>query len=97
MQYTAFEQLKNLVMQRRTAKLRAAGSHRAASFSDLDYFILGALSKLSEYALILSPTNSDAFNSCDIPHLSIHRCQVSPTSRKRPIFICVGWLASYHQ
>lgn len=45
-QYTAFEQLKNLVMQRRTAKLRAAGSHRAASFSDMDYFILGALSKL---------------------------------------------------
>jgi len=45
-QYTVFEQLKNFVMQRRTAKLRATGSHRAASFSDMDYFILGALSKL---------------------------------------------------
>lgn len=45
-QYTVFEQLKNLVMQRRTAKLRATGSPRAAAFSDFDYFILGALSKL---------------------------------------------------
>jgi len=68
MQYTTFEQLKNFVMQRRTAKLRAARFHRAASFSDLDYFILGALSKLSEYALILSPTYSDAFYSCNVPH-----------------------------
>jgi hypothetical protein len=73
MQYTAFEQLKNLVMQRRTAKLRAAGSHRAASFSDLDYFILGALSKLGEYALISSLSYADALYSCDVPHLSIHR------------------------
>jgi hypothetical protein len=97
MQYTTFEQLKNFVMQRRTAKLRAAGSHRAASFSDLDYFILGALSKLSEYALILSPTYSDAFYSCNVPHLSIHCDQVSPTSRKCSIFIGMGWLASYHQ
>ena len=33
-------------MQRRTTKLRAAGSTRAASLSDWDYFVLGALSKL---------------------------------------------------
>lgn len=46
-QYTAFEQLKNIIMQRRTAKLRAIGSPSAAAFSDFDYFILGALSKLS--------------------------------------------------
>lgn len=45
-QYTAFEQLKNFIMQRRTAKLRATGSTRAASLSDWDYFVLGALSKL---------------------------------------------------
>ncbi|KAG8776875.1 hypothetical protein FRC16_004375 [Serendipita sp. 398] len=45
-QYTAFEQIKNLVMQRRTAALRAAGSTRAASLSDWDYFFLGAISKL---------------------------------------------------
>ncbi|KAG8816128.1 hypothetical protein FRC18_001164 [Serendipita sp. 400] len=45
-QYTAFEQIKNLVMQRRTTALRAAGSTRAASLSDWDYFFLGAISKL---------------------------------------------------
>ncbi|PVG04278.1 mitochondrial carrier [Serendipita vermifera] len=45
-QYTVFEQLKNFIMQRRTTKLRAAGSPRAASMSDFDYFILGAVSKL---------------------------------------------------
>ncbi|KAG8811751.1 hypothetical protein FRC17_002341 [Serendipita sp. 399] len=45
-QYTAFEQIKNFVMQRRTAQLRAVGSTRAASLSDWDYFLLGAISKL---------------------------------------------------
>jgi adenine nucleotide transporter 17 len=50
-QYTAFEQLKNLLISRRTAKLRAAGNAAAgaaaaAALSDFDFFILGALSKL---------------------------------------------------
>ncbi|KAF9481961.1 mitochondrial carrier [Pholiota conissans] len=50
-QYTAFEQLKNLLIARRTAKLRAAGGVAAAAaavatLTDLDFFILGALSKL---------------------------------------------------
>ncbi|CAG8625338.1 10151_t:CDS:2 [Acaulospora colombiana] len=54
-QYTVFEQLKNSIMQRRTAKLRAAGSPRAASMSDLDYFILGALSKLGSSSSLLRP------------------------------------------
>ena len=48
-QYTAFEQLKNMVIARRTARLRAAGSPLAATLSDLDYFLLGALSKLSAF------------------------------------------------
>jgi len=46
LQYAAFEQLRNLVVVRRTAKLRAAGSPLAATLSDIDYFLLGALSKL---------------------------------------------------
>jgi len=47
-QYTAFEQLKNFLVQRRTARLRAGGGAAAAVavLSDLDFFLLGALSKL---------------------------------------------------
>ena len=46
-QYTVFEQLKNLLITRRTARLRAAGNKSAlAVLTDLDYFWLGALSKL---------------------------------------------------
>ncbi|EJD00912.1 mitochondrial carrier [Fomitiporia mediterranea MF3/22] len=47
LQYTVFEQLKNLLIKRRTARLRAAGSKTAvAVLTDLDFFWLGALSKL---------------------------------------------------
>ncbi|KAH9927314.1 mitochondrial carrier [Fomitopsis serialis] len=47
-QYTVFEQLKNSLIRRRTARLRASGavSSAVAVLSDIDYFILGALSKL---------------------------------------------------
>ncbi|OBZ70093.1 Peroxisomal nicotinamide adenine dinucleotide carrier [Grifola frondosa] len=48
-QYTVFEQLKNILVKRRTARLRAAGpavGTAIAVLSDLDYFLLGALSKL---------------------------------------------------
>jgi len=48
LQYTVFEQLKNLLISRRTASLRAAGGAAAAVavLSDWDFFFLGALSKL---------------------------------------------------
>jgi len=47
LQYTVFEQLKNLLITRRTKKLRASGIATAvAVLSDRDYFLLGALSKL---------------------------------------------------
>ncbi|EKM59918.1 uncharacterized protein PHACADRAFT_206137 [Phanerochaete carnosa HHB-10118-sp] len=47
-QYTVFEQMKNLLIKRRTAKLRATGglAIAVAVLSDWDYFFLGALSKL---------------------------------------------------
>jgi len=46
-QYTAFEQLKNSLIARRTSKLHAAGAAAAvAVLSDLDFFFLGAISKL---------------------------------------------------
>lgn len=46
-QYTLFEQLKNILVKRRTEKLRARGLSKAiAVLSDWDYFFLGALSKL---------------------------------------------------
>ena len=47
-QYTTFEQLKNLLITRRTKKLHAAGA--VAVLSDLDFFLLGAISKLSKPA-----------------------------------------------
>ena len=48
-QYTVFEQLKNMLVRRRLAKLRAGGPGVAtavAILTDWDYFFLGALSKL---------------------------------------------------
>ncbi|KAL0579535.1 hypothetical protein V5O48_002464 [Marasmius crinis-equi] len=46
-QYTVFEQLKNLLISKRTARLRAAGAAvGVVVLSDFDFFILGALSKL---------------------------------------------------
>lgn len=49
LQYTVFEQLKNLLVARRTTKLRAAGLATAvAVLSDWDFFFLGALSKLGK-------------------------------------------------
>lgn len=51
-QYTIFEQLKNFLIKRRTAKLRTTGGAMAtavAALSDWDYFLLGALSKLGQY------------------------------------------------
>ncbi|KIM90765.1 hypothetical protein PILCRDRAFT_811240 [Piloderma croceum F 1598] len=47
LQYTFFEQLKNIIIKRRTARLRATGLPTAvAVLSDWDFFFLGALSKL---------------------------------------------------
>ncbi|KAH7105453.1 mitochondrial carrier [Auriculariales sp. MPI-PUGE-AT-0066] len=45
-QYTVFEQLKNFVVRRRAARMHASGSTAAATLKDLDFFLLGALSKL---------------------------------------------------
>ncbi|KIM68580.1 hypothetical protein SCLCIDRAFT_13394 [Scleroderma citrinum Foug A] len=51
-QYTLFEQLKNILVKRRTEKLRARGLSKAiAVLSDWDYFFLGALSKLMKSRL----------------------------------------------
>ncbi|TCD64786.1 hypothetical protein EIP91_003623 [Steccherinum ochraceum] len=49
-QYTVFEQLKNLLVRRRLTKIREMGPAvqvASAILSDWDYFLLGALSKLS--------------------------------------------------
>jgi len=52
-QYTVFEQLKNKLVMRRTAVLRASEGAAAATavLTDLDFFLLGALSKFSERCL----------------------------------------------
>src|SRR3984957_4161068 len=47
LQYTVFEQLKNLLISRRKSRLKAAGLATAVVLlSDLDFFLLGAFSKL---------------------------------------------------
>ena len=58
-QYTVFEQLKNALVTRRTAALRAAGGAAvaAAVLTDLDFFFLGALSKFSEWCFSCKPRN----------------------------------------
>lgn len=51
-QYTFFEQLKNFIVKRRLANLRAGGpavTAGAAVLSGWDFFFLGALSKLSTF------------------------------------------------
>jgi len=55
-QYTAFEQLKNFLIARRTSKLRTAGAAATAVavLSDLDFFFLGALSKLGIFFFCLT-------------------------------------------
>ena len=49
-QYTVFEQLKNMLVTRRTAASRSVGgaATAVAVLTDLDFFFLGALSKFSE-------------------------------------------------
>ncbi|ELU41438.1 peroxisomal membrane protein [Rhizoctonia solani AG-1 IA] len=46
LQYTVFEQLKNALVAQRTLKLRTAKLKGIPTLSSLDYFLLGALSKL---------------------------------------------------
>ncbi|KAI0092129.1 mitochondrial carrier domain-containing protein [Irpex rosettiformis] len=53
LQYTIFEQLKNILIRRRTTALRAASKRSAvvAVLTDVDYFFLGALAKLVSTSL----------------------------------------------
>lgn len=67
-QYTVFEQLKNTLIARRTAKLRLAGAVAAtAILSDWDFFFLGAISKLiataSTYPYIVIKSRMQAGHS----------------------------------
>ena len=45
LQYTVFEQLKNMVVRSRIARMKKR-TGTAALLSDMDFFWLGALSKL---------------------------------------------------
>lgn len=74
-QYTVFEQLKNVLVTRRTAALRAAGGAAvaAAVLTDLDFFLLGALSKFSECHLSGRTKGlSLNFHSCNWVNVPIH-------------------------
>lgn len=83
-QYTVFEQLKNILVARRTAKLRAAGgtAKAIAVLSDMDYLWLGAISKLGMSCIYhkiwaLQLSHVPRF-SCDFGDLSI-RLFMRPT------------------
>jgi hypothetical protein len=76
LQYTVFEQLKNFLVARKTARLQAAGLATAvAVLSDWDFFFLGALSKLgmsmpSSFTVLYA----DALRSRDVLDLSLYVC-----------------------
>jgi len=71
-QYTVFEQLKNLVVRRRTERLRASGSKLSAALTDVDFFLLGAISKLvatgSTYPYIVIKSRMQAGNTQSLQH-----------------------------
>lgn len=49
LQYTVFEQLKNVLIARRSAKIQASGAvATVAVLTNLDFFYLGMISKLGE-------------------------------------------------
>jgi Mitochondrial carrier protein len=69
LQYTVFEQLKNILLARRRARLRAAGlAVAAAVLSDWDFFFLGALSKLGASISRIFRPSCDHFTQ--LQHLS---------------------------
>jgi adenine nucleotide transporter 17 len=74
LQYTAFEQMKNLLVARRTSKLRAAGIASAvAVLTDWDTFLLAALAKLSGcYFLFCGLPSSNEPGSRHVLDLSIY-------------------------
>lgn len=64
LQYTVFEQLKNLLIKRRTAKLRLGGSKSAVGgLTDIDFFFLGAVSKLGVLHSLCRQDVDSSFNS----------------------------------
>ena len=81
-QYTVFEQLKNVLVTRRTAALRAAGGAAAATalLTDLDFFFLGALSKFSERRSPYEPNNLLLnLHSCNWVDIPVHVGRVGRT------------------
>ncbi|KAK0468345.1 mitochondrial carrier domain-containing protein [Desarmillaria tabescens] len=74
-QYTVFEQLKNILIARRTTKLRLAGAAAVtAVLSDWDFFFLGAISKLiataSTYPYIVIKSRMQAGHSSALGYKS---------------------------
>lgn len=76
LQYTVFEQLKNILVKRRTTLLRRPGSAAAtAVLTDWDYFLLGALSKLGECCtrfVLNVPDVSVVATSITYPYMSAY-------------------------
>jgi len=77
LQYTVFEQLKNFLVVRKTARSRTAELATAvAVLSDWDIFFLGALSKLGQLTSLAIPLQPilTRFCSCNIFDLSLYVC-----------------------
>lgn len=96
LQYTVFEQLKNALVAQRTAKLRAARSKGIPTLTSLDYFLLGALSKLGRSLVqsICDFQSESLIFSRDNINLSVYRYQVAHAIRTRPhpgVQVRLGW------
>jgi solute carrier family 25 (peroxisomal adenine nucleotide transporter), member 17 len=92
-QYTAFEQLKNILVARRTSKLQAAGAVTAvAVLSDLDFFFLGAISKLGKFVwycskvLYLTLFFSEVATSITYPYMCVSILPLSTIKLTRSIY-----------
>jgi solute carrier family 25 (peroxisomal adenine nucleotide transporter), member 17 len=73
LQYTVFEQLKNLLVASRTRKLKAAGvAAAAAALTDWDFFFLGAISKLGSTGDLFCIQYLIGFSSCNVGDVSLH-------------------------
>ena len=97
LQYTIFEQLKNLLVKRRADKLKAAGIAVTAVslLSDSDYFFLGAVSKLGEHfrwshARTRNGTDLRVSTSRDLRHLPVHVSNCFARYQGRLIDICIA-------
>ena len=68
-QYTVFEQLKNVLVDRRTKRLPTS---QRGVLNEWDFFVLGAVSKLGVLSSAIRRLSSLTFNSCHCDDVSLY-------------------------